>query len=181
MNRLLRGIGLYLLIAIIAISIVSNLYSPGSVAKELYYSELLRYIDEDRVASARLVGDQHIEGTLKDGTSFVATIPVGKMPDIADRLEEKNVLLEADLPPQPPWWMALLPNLLFVVMLALVWLFIMNQMQGGNNRALSFGKSRARLHHEEMCIRDRCSTLGFFYLFLMTCLLYYLLQLYQYK
>jgi len=149
LNKLLRGIGLYLLIAIIAISIVSNLYSPGSVAKELYYSELLRYIDENRVASARLVGDQHVEGTLKDGTSFVATIPVGKMPDIADRLEAKNVQLEADLPPQAPWWMALLPNLLFVVMLALVWLFIMNQMQGGNNRALSFGKSRARLHHED--------------------------------
>lgn len=149
MNRLLRGIGLYLLIAIIAISIVSNLYSPGSVAKELYYSELLRYIDENRVASARLVGDQHVEGTLKDGTNFVATIPVGKMPDIADRLEAKNVQLDADLPPQAPWWMALLPNLLFVVMLALVWLFIMNQMQGGNNRALSFGKSRARLHHED--------------------------------
>ena len=90
-----------------------------------------------------------MEGTLKDGTSFVATIPVGKMPDIADRLESKNVQLEADLPPQPPWWMALLPNLLFVVLLALVWLFIMNQMQGGNNRALSFGKSRARLHHED--------------------------------
>ncbi|NLM41034.1 MAG: ATP-dependent metallopeptidase FtsH/Yme1/Tma family protein [Firmicutes bacterium] len=149
MNRLLRGIGLYLLIAIIAISIVSNLYSPGSVAKELYYSELLRYIDENRVASARLVGDQHVEGTLKDGTNFVATIPVGKMPDIADRLEAKNVQLDADLPPQAPWWMALLPNLLFVVMLALVWLFIMNQMQGGSNRALSFGKSRARLHHED--------------------------------
>lgn len=149
MNKLLRGIGLYLLIAIIAISIVSNLYSPGSVAKELYYSELLRYIDENRVASARLVGDQHVEGALKDGTPFVATIPVGKMPDIADRLEAKNVQLEADLPPQTPWWMALLPNLIFVVMLAVVWLFIMNQMQGGNNRALSFGKSRARLHHED--------------------------------
>jgi cell division protease FtsH len=140
---------LYLLIAIIAISIVSNLYSPGSVAKELYYSELLRYIDENRVASARLVGDQHVEGALKDGTPFVATIPVGKMPDIADRLEAKNVQLEADLPPQTPWWMALLPNLIFVVMLAVLWLFIMNQMQGGNNRALSFGKSRARLHHED--------------------------------
>jgi cell division protease FtsH len=149
LNKLLRGIGLYLLIAIIAISIVSNLYSPGSVAKELYYSELLRYIDENRVASARLVGDQHVEGALKDGTPFVATIPVGKMPDIADRLEAKNVQLEADLPPQTPWWMALLPNLIFVVMLAVLWLFIMNQMQGGNNRALSFGKSRARLHHED--------------------------------
>lgn len=149
MNKLLRGIGLYLLIAIIAISIVSNLYSPSSVAKELYYSELLRYIDEGRVASARLVGDQHVEGTLKDGTSFVAIIPMGKMADIADRLEAKNVQQEAELPPQTPWWMALLPNLFFVVMPALVWLFIMNQMQGGNNRALSFGKSRARLHHED--------------------------------
>lgn len=149
MNKFLRGISLYLLIAIIAVSIVSNLYSPGSVAKELYYSELLRYIDEDRVASATLVGDQHVEGMLRDGTSFVAVVPMGKMADVADRLEAKGVQQEADLPPSPPWWMALLPNLLFVVMLALVWLFIMNQMQGGNNRALSFGKSRARLHHED--------------------------------
>ena len=149
MNKFLRGISLYLLIAIIAVSIVSNLYSPGNVTSELYYSELLQYIDDDRVASVRLVGDQHVEGTLRDGTSFVALVPVGKMPDIADRLENKNVQQEAELPPQPPWWMSLLPNLIFVVMLALVWLFIMNQMQGGNNRALSFGKSKARLHQED--------------------------------
>src|SRR5690606_6814571 len=48
-----------------------------------------------------------------------------------------------------PWWMALLPNVVFIVVLALFWLFIMNQMQGGNNRAMSFGKSKARLHHED--------------------------------
>lgn len=149
MNKLLRGISLYLLIAIIAISIVSNLYSPGSMAKELYYSELIQYIDEGRVASAKLVGDQHVEGTLKDGTSFVAVVPMGKMGDIADRLEAQNVQQAAELPPQTPWWMALLPNLVFVIMLAVLWLFIMNQMQGGNNRALSFGKSRARLYHED--------------------------------
>ena len=137
------------MIAIIAISIVSQLYSPGSSVQELIYSELLRYIDDNMVASARLVGDQHLEGTLRDGTNFTAVIPLGKMSDIADRLEEKNVRLEADLPPTPPWWVALLPNLVFVVLLALVWLFIMNQMQGGSNRALSFGKSRARLYTEE--------------------------------
>ena len=149
MNKFLRGISLYLLIAIIAVSIVSNLYSPGTTATELYYSELLRFIDEDRVASGKLVGDQHVEGRLKDGTNFTALVPIGKMADIADRFEEKNVQTEAELPPQPPWWMALIPNLIFVVMLALVWLFIMNQMQGGNNRAMSFGKSKARLHNEE--------------------------------
>ncbi|NLL47970.1 MAG: ATP-dependent metallopeptidase FtsH/Yme1/Tma family protein [Firmicutes bacterium] len=149
MNKFLRGISLYLLIAIIAVSIVSNLYSPGTPAKELYYSELLQFIDDDRVASVKLVGDQHVEGRLRDGTVFTALVPVGKMADVADRLETRNVQLEAELPPQPPWWMALLPNLIFIVVLALFWLFIMNQMQGGNNRAMSFGKSRARLHHEE--------------------------------
>ncbi len=94
-------------------------------------------------------GDQHLDGTLKDGTNFTAVIPLGKMPDLADRLEANNVQLEAELPATPPWWVALLPNLVFVVLLALVWLFIMNQMQGGSNRALSFGKSKARLYLEE--------------------------------
>lgn len=149
MNKVLRGISLYLLIAIIAVSIVSNLYSPGTTAKELYYSELVRYIDEDRIASVRMVGEQHVDGKLKDGTSFMALVPMGKMSDIADRLETKNVQLEAELPPTPPWWISLLPNIIFVVLVALVWLFIMNQMQGGNNRALSFGKSKARLHQED--------------------------------
>ncbi len=149
MNKLLRGISLYLLIAIIAVSIVSNLYSPAAPAKELYYSELLRFIEDDKVASVKLVGDQHVEGRLKDGTNFTALVPMGKMADIADRLETRNVQLEAELPPQAPWWMALLPNIVFIVVLALFWLFIMNQMQGGNNRAMSFGKSRARLHHED--------------------------------
>ncbi|NMA60341.1 MAG: ATP-dependent metallopeptidase FtsH/Yme1/Tma family protein [Firmicutes bacterium] len=149
MNKFLRGISLYLLIAIIAVSIVSNLYSPGSSAKELYYSEFLQYIDENKVASARMVGEQHLDGKLKDGTAFTVLVPVGKMPDIADRLEAHHVQLEAELPPTPPWWVALVPNIIFVVLLALVWLFIMNQMQGGNNRAMSFGKSRARLHLED--------------------------------
>lgn len=148
-SKFLRGISLYALIAIIAVSIVSQLYSPGSSAQELLYSELLRYIDEDRVASVRMVGDQHLDGKLKDGTNFVAVIPLGKMSDIADRLEGNNVQLEAELPATPPWWVALLPNLVFVVLLALVWLFIMNQMQGGSNRALSFGKSKARLYLED--------------------------------
>ncbi len=149
LSKFIRGIGLYLIIAIIAVSIVSHLYSPGSSVKELYYSELLQYINDDRVASVRLVGEQHLDGKLKDGTAFTALVPMGKMSDIADRLEAKNVQLEAELPPTAPWWVALVPNLIFVVLIALLWLFIMNQMQGSNNRAMSFGKSRARLHQPD--------------------------------
>ena len=44
------------------------------------------------------------------------------------------------------WWVALLPNLISVVLLFAVFFFIMNQMQGGGNRAMQFGRSRAKLH-----------------------------------
>jgi cell division protease FtsH len=110
LNKFLRGISLYLLIAIIVVSLASSLYSP---------------------------------------TPFVSLVPMGTMPDITKLLTNAGVQIAAEPPPTTPWWVALLPNLIFVVVLALIWLFIMNQMQGGNNRALSFGKSRARLITED--------------------------------
>ncbi|NLM40361.1 MAG: ATP-dependent zinc metalloprotease FtsH [Firmicutes bacterium] len=124
------------------------MYSPRAYERELYYSELLRLIDQNQVASVRMIGDQQISGVLRDGTPFVSIVPMGKMSDIADRLEG-NAQIAAEPPPTTPWWVALIPNIIFIVVLAFVWLFIMNQMQGGNNRALSFGKSRARLITED--------------------------------
>lgn len=125
------------------------MYSPRNYERELYYSELLTLINQNQVASVKMVGDQQINGVLRDGTPFVSLVPVGKMPDIADRLAAGNVQISAEPPPTTPWWVALIPNLVFVVVLVFVWLFIMNQMQGGNNRALSFGKSRAKLHTDD--------------------------------
>ena len=86
MNRFLRGISLYLLIAIIVVSLASSMYSPRNYERELYYSELLTLINQNQVASVKMVGDQQINGVLRDGTPFVSLVPVGKMPDIADRL-----------------------------------------------------------------------------------------------
>ncbi|NLM55488.1 MAG: ATP-dependent metallopeptidase FtsH/Yme1/Tma family protein [Firmicutes bacterium] len=149
LNKFLRGISLYLLIAIIVVSLASSLYSPRSFERELYYSELLRLIDQNQVVSVRMVGEQQISGVLRDGTPFVSLVPMGTMPDITKLLTNAGVQIAAEPPPTTPWWVALLPNLIFVVVLALIWLFIMNQMQGGNNRALSFGKSRARLITED--------------------------------
>ncbi len=149
MNKFLRGISLYLLIAIIAVSIISSMYSPADVTQELYYSELVRQLENDRIASVTMIGEQRIEGTLRDGTAFVSSVPFGKMSDIADRMEERNVEMTAEMPEPPPWWISLLPNILTLVIFVGIWLFILNQMQGGSNRAMSFGKSKAKLHSEE--------------------------------
>jgi len=149
LNRFLRGISLYLLIAIIAVSIVSSLYPGIDTSLELGYGEFINQVENGQVKSAQMIGDQTVQGILKDGTKFTTIVPMGKMPDIADLMMERGVELRAAPTPSTPWWLALLPNIITLVVFVGIWLFILNQMQGGNNRAMSFGKSRARLHSED--------------------------------
>ncbi len=149
MNKFLRGISLYLLIAIIAVSIVSSLYSPSDSARELYYSELIRYLNDNQIVSVRMIGEQRVEGELRDGTEFVSSVPFGKMAELSDLLLERDVQVTAEAPATPSWWVTLLPNIITLVIFIAIWLFILNQMQGGSNRAMSFGKSKAKLHSEE--------------------------------
>ena len=148
MNRFLRGISLYLLIAIIFIAIVSTFYSPSEGKRQIEYWQFVRYLEAGQLVSVRVIGDQKIEGVLRDNTTFVTNIPPNGG-DLIKRLEEKGVQIAVEPPPSPPWWLSLLPNLITLVVFVGIWLFFLNQMQGGSNRAMSFGKSRARLHTEE--------------------------------
>ncbi len=149
MNKFLRGISLYLLLAIIMVSIFSSLYSPGDSARELSYSELVRHLDNNQIVSVRMIGEQRVEGTLQDGTIFISSVPFGKMAELSDMLIARNVQVTAEAPASPSWFIALLPNIITLVIFVAIWLFILNQMQGGSNRAMSFGKSRAKLHSED--------------------------------
>ena len=109
MNKFLRGISLYLLIAIIVVSLASSLYSPRSFERELFYSELLRLIDQNQVASVRMVGEQQISGVLRDGTPFVSLVPMGTMPDITKLLTDAGVQIAAEPPrPRPGGWLCFL-------------------------------------------------------------------------
>ncbi|MEW6046201.1 MAG: ATP-dependent zinc metalloprotease FtsH [Bacillota bacterium] len=149
MNRFLRGVSLYLLVAVVLIAIVSTFYSPSESKRQIEYYQFTRLLDSGQVASVRFVGEQRLEGTLKDNASFVTYIPSNTAQEVMRKVEEKGVPVSAEPPPNPPWWLNLLPQLLTLVVFVGIWLFILNQMQGGSNRAMSFGKSRARLHTEE--------------------------------
>jgi cell division protease FtsH len=148
LNKVLRGISLYLLIAIVAVTLVSGLYSPSETKRQLEYHEFIRLVDQGQVVKVLMVGRQTVEGELKDGTMFATYVPEGTT-NLSDRLLERNVKVSAEPEPPPPWWMAFLPNLITLVLFVGLWLFILNQMQGGSNRAMSFGKSKARLHSDQ--------------------------------
>ena len=146
MNKFVKNIGFYLLIILIAISAIDYFSSRVAVKPEINYSELLRQVQEQNVKGVTIV-ENSIKGQLADGTEFTTVAP--NDPNLINTLRDKGVEIKAELPPQPPWWTGIFSSLLPMLLLLGVWFFIMQQTQGGGNKVMSFGKSRAKLNSEE--------------------------------
>nr|WP_092073688.1 ATP-dependent zinc metalloprotease FtsH [Dendrosporobacter quercicolus]NSL47965.1 ATP-dependent metallopeptidase FtsH/Yme1/Tma family protein [Dendrosporobacter quercicolus DSM 1736]SDM65669.1 cell division protease FtsH [Dendrosporobacter quercicolus] len=146
MNKFFRNVSFYLLIIIIAISIIDYYSTRTTNKQEITYTQFLQQMDEQKVERVTIV-ENSIRGWLKDGTEFTTITP--NDPTLINTLREKNVNIKAEQPPQPPWWTTIFSSILPILLLIGVWFFIMQQTQGGGNRVMSFGKSRAKLHSEE--------------------------------
>ncbi len=109
-------------------------------------SEFVTQVQADKVKDANITGSD-VQGTLTDGESYHTVIPPN-FPKIYEILQEKNVHYS--------WkdstgngWVGILFNFIPILVLLGLWIFMMRQMQSGGNKALSFGKSRARLHSSQ--------------------------------
>ncbi|HWR55172.1 MAG TPA: ATP-dependent zinc metalloprotease FtsH [Negativicutes bacterium] len=146
MNRFFRNISFYLLLIIIAISIIDFYKARTSNEQEIAYSQFLQNVEEDKIDRVT-IQENTIRGSLKDGTGFMTITPDD--PDLVKILREKKINVKAEQPPQPPWWTTILSSILPMLIIIGIWFFVMQQTQGGGNRVMSFGKSRAKLHSEE--------------------------------
>lgn len=146
MNKFFRNVSFYLLIIIIAISIIDYYSSKTTNKQEISYTQFLQHVQEQKVEKVTIV-DNMVRGKLKEGTEFTTVVP--NDPTLINTLREKNVDIKAEQPPQPPWWTTIFSSILPMLLLIGVWFFIMQQTQGGGNRVMSFGKSRAKLHSED--------------------------------
>ena len=151
MNKLLRNVGFYLLVILIAISFI-DYYSNKDVKKhEINYTEFLQQVEDGKVANVTLV-ENNIKGTLSDGTDFTTVTPAFPYNDenLLSKLQTKNVEVKAENPPEPPWWMSLMSSIFPILLLAGLWFFIMQQTQMGGGRVMSFGKSRAKMNADKV-------------------------------
>jgi cell division protease FtsH len=146
LNKFFRNVSFYLLIIIIAISIIDYYSSRTTAKQEMTYTQFLKNVEDQKVERVTIV-DNTIRGKLKDGQEFTTITP--NDPTLINTLRERNVDIKAEQPPQPPWWTTIFSSVLPMLLLIGVWFFIMQQTQGGGNRVMSFGKSRAKLHGEE--------------------------------
>ena len=145
-NRSYKNIGLYLLVLIITVSILSSFFEPKSTLKELTYSQFLREVEANNVSMVTIV-DNSINGNLIDGTKFSTYSP--NDPEMINILRGKNIVIEAKPPAEVSWWMRLLSSVLPMLLIIGIWLFMLQQMHGGGNKVMSFGKSRAKILGKE--------------------------------
>lgn len=159
----MRTVALYVLLFVLVLSAFTNINNTKRVNR-LDYSEFIKLLQEDDPNAAQrlttvTINENEITGKLQSKISlgssgtesntryFHTVIPndPGLMDLIRKAVEEKKLVVKAESPVQASWWLNLLINWLPFVALICAWFYILNRMQGGGTKALSFGKSRARM------------------------------------
>ena len=107
------------------------------------FSQFLADVEAGKVKQVQISGTE-VHGEYRENAAFHTQIPLN-YPDIYKKLEEKSVTIEIK-EGNSSNWISLLVNASPFILLLAFWIFMMRQMQSGGNKALSFGKSRARLH-----------------------------------
>jgi cell division protease FtsH len=142
-NRILRNPLFYFLILLAAIWVVAAVLGKPA-EKELFYNEFRESVESGQVKTATAhLNSRTIDGELTDGTLFKSSFI---SEDNLDTLmaEHESVEFTVD-PEQPSFLMSFLTGILPFLLIIGVFFFLMQQMQGGGNRVMSFGKSKAKL------------------------------------
>ncbi len=143
MNSTLKSLLFWTVLFVIGVLIwnVSTKFQGGR-ERRVSFSEFMSWVDSGSVAQVEIVG-QDINGKTKTNETFHTYAPT-QYEGLVNKLMASNVQVNSKEPTASPWASLLLgwaPTLLIVGF----WLFFMRQMQSGGNKALSFGKSKAKL------------------------------------
>jgi cell division protease FtsH len=149
-----KNLILWVVIAIVLITVFNNFTAQRGGPEVWDYSEFLAQVDAGEVESVVIKSSGEIEGTLKGGSqkTFTTQFPTATGdPKLMDILLEAKVQTEAKPPEKPSVLMSILINWFPLFILIGLWIFFMRQMQGGGagRGAMSFGKSRARMLSED--------------------------------
>lgn len=149
---------MWIALAVLAVLLFSSMLSGSGGFKSVDTAIVLQAINDDKVKSAKLVGgsDHNIQLTLKDGEEIEGSDRIraeyieGAGPDLQTLLEERT--REGQIPegfnvdnPRQNVFVSLLLSLLPFILIIVIFLFLMNQMQGGGSRVMNFGRSKAKL------------------------------------
>jgi len=141
-----RSIFIWLLIGIMMILLFNLLGTPKKAEQEMIFSEFMTKLEAGDIEEVIIKGDI-INGQLKDGKKF-KTFSV-EYPELVKMLRSKDVKITVKPEEQNPWYWNLFFSWGPIIFLVAIWIFFMRQMQTGGNKALSFGKAKAKMVSEK--------------------------------
>ncbi len=147
MNSRTKNILFWVVVGLFMI-LLFNLFSVPhhEPEEEVIFSEFMTKLDKGEIERV-IIKASHISAVMKDKTR-IRTYSV-EYPELVQVLRDRGVQIEAKPPDESPWYITFLVTWGPFVLFLGLWFFLMRQMQMGGNKAMSFGKSRARLLTEE--------------------------------
>jgi cell division protease FtsH len=142
LNPLQKNIALWLVIILIFVVLYHLFNQPKSVQDSIIFSDFITAVEKGQIQEVSIQGE-NISGRYSSGKSFKTYAP--KDAGLVPLLKEKGVRIAVKPVDESPWYMTVLVTWFPTVLIIAIWIFFMRQMQAGGGKAMSFGKSRARL------------------------------------
>jgi cell division protease FtsH len=141
-----KNMALWVVILLMILLLVTMLRQSQTAPAEVPFSKFLAQVEAGEVAAVT-IEEGRIEGRLGSGAPFTSYAPA-VTDKLLDSLAAKNVEVTARPPRESPIWQQLLIMWFPLLVVFGLWVVFMRQMQSGGGKAMSFGKSRARLLNE---------------------------------
>ena len=146
LSQFYQKLALWLVFGLILVFTWSHFSKTGQTAQEILYSDFLEQVEQGHIHAVRIRGEKITgEYTGGDDSSAQFKTYIPKDDDLIGLLREKRIRIKVEPPEKNSYIMQFLLSWAPVMLLVGLWIFFMRQMQSGGSKALSFGKSRARL------------------------------------
>jgi len=140
-----KNIALWLSVVLVFVLLINLFSRTPTKLEEINFTEFLDLLERNEISEVIIQGE-NIEGALVNNRQFKTFNP--GYTKLIESLREKDVVIIGEAEKQSPWTTILISWLPMVFIIA-IWIFLMRQMQAGGGKAMSFGKSRAKLLTEQ--------------------------------
>jgi len=147
LNKNTRTVGIYILMILFGVIVVSSLFRQNQQDKNVSYTEFLQQVEAGRVQSVQMRENQLIVKS-REGTSTRVNLPNQDL-ELIPTLKRQGVNIQVDQPQESSWWFSLFsPFLIPLFIIVILWIFLIRQAQSGGSQAMAFGKSKAKMFVE---------------------------------